>query len=101
MFDLMSSSGRARALKSGEHDASDMLHSLMSQGGALARSLGRGGTPAWITAGGAVLAAGALYWLMRPATEDEVKRKPAAKRANATARRPATRKRAATATSKS
>jgi hypothetical protein len=98
MFDLMSSSGRTRALKSVEHDASDVLNALVSQGGAVMRAAGRGNTPAWLTAGGAVLAAGALYWLMRPATEEEVTRKPAAKRtANAGAKRPAARKRAATA----
>lgn len=97
MFDLMTSSGRARALKSVEPEVSDMFHSLVSQGGALARAVGRGGTPAWITAGGAVLAAGALYWLIRPATADEPARKPAAKRtANARARKTPARRKAAT-----
>ncbi len=101
MFDLMTSSGRARALKSVEPEVSDVFHSLVSQGGQLARAVGRGGTPAWITAGGAVLAAGALYWLIRPATTEEPARKPAAKRANSGTKRPAVRKRAAPAKAKS
>ncbi len=93
MFDLLSPSGRARALRSVQPDWPEVSQALTTHGAAMARALSRGNRPVWLSIGGAALAAGALLWLVRPFSEDEpAARAPATRKRRVPARSPGRRR---------
>ncbi|MCC6920871.1 MAG: hypothetical protein IT548_16860 [Alphaproteobacteria bacterium] len=94
MFDLLSPSGRARALRRVQPDWSEMSHALTTHGAAMAKALTRGHRPVWLSLGGAALAAGALLWLIRPSSEGEPATRRAAPRKRRAPARPAATQRA-------